>query len=132
SLVLPLGPPKSETEIAHYEYFKRCGYTADSWNFQEINETPYPLTANINAESASSFMIIDALLGMGVNLPLRKNVSSVVQCANRQRATRYAIDILTGVNADHGEIEVALIKENTNHFIKIEPTIFKSMTTFVL
>src|SRR5699024_12824727 len=68
SLVLPLVPPKSETAIAHYEYFKQCGYTTDSWNFQEINETPYPLTANINAESASSFIIIDALLGIGVNL----------------------------------------------------------------
>src|SRR5699024_4743522 len=115
-----------------YEYFKQCGYTADSWNFQEINETPYPLTANIKAESASSFIIIDALLGIGVNLPLRKNVSSVVQWANRQRATRYAIDIPTGVNADHGEIEVALKKENTNHFLKNEPTVFEAMATFVL
>src|SRR5699024_6242751 len=84
-------------------------------------------TANINAESASSFIIIDALLGIGVNLPLRKNVSSVVQWANRQRATRYAIDIPTGVNADHGEIEVALKKENTN-----EPTVFEATATFVL
>lgn len=132
SLVLPLGPPKSETAIAHYEYFKQCGYTADSWNFQEINKTPYPLTANINAESASSFIIIDALLGIGVNLPLRKNVSSVVQWANRQRATRYAIDIPTGVNADHGEIEAALKKENTNHFLKNEPTVFEATATFVL
>src|SRR5699024_7752669 len=57
----------------------------------------------------------------------RKNFSSVVQWANRQRATRYAIDIPTGVNADHGEIEVALKKENTN-----EPTGFEPTATFVL
>src|SRR5699024_3944179 len=48
SLVLPLGPPKSETAIAHYEYFKQCGYTADSWNVQEESETPYLPTANIH------------------------------------------------------------------------------------
>src|SRR5699024_9424640 len=55
-----------------------------------------------------------------------------VQWANRQRATRYAIDIPTGVNADHGEIEAALKKENTNHFLKNEPTVFEATATFVL
>src|SRR5699024_9561571 len=30
SHVLPLGPPTSEKAIAHYEYFKQYGYTADS------------------------------------------------------------------------------------------------------
>src|SRR5699024_9304385 len=85
---------------------------------------------NINAESASSFIIIDALLGNGVNLPLRKNVSTVVQWANRQRATSYAIDIPTCVNADHGEIDAALKKENPNHFLKNELTVFEATVTF--
>src|SRR5699024_2049043 len=73
-----------------------------------------------------------ALLGIGVKLPLRKNVASVVQWANRQRATRFAIDIPTGVNADHGEIEAALKKENTNYLQENESTVFEAMATLVL
>src|SRR5699024_12149697 len=55
-----------------------------------------------------------------------------VQFGNRHRATLYAIDILTGVNAEHVEIEVALKKENTNHFLKNESTVFEATATFVL
>src|SRR5699024_330559 len=59
-------------------------------------------------------------------------VASVVQWANRQRASRFAIDIPTGVNADHGEIEAALKKENTNYLQENESTVFEAMATLVL
>src|SRR5699024_5460972 len=68
SLVLSLDPPKSETAIAHYKYFKQCDYTTDSWNFKEINETNYPISANIDEEWNLTINIIAALHGNVGNL----------------------------------------------------------------
>lgn len=52
----------------------------------------------------SSQLIVDALLGTGASGSPRSPMSAWIEAANDSAATRIAIDIPTGINADTGEI----------------------------
>lgn len=53
---------------------------------------------------ARSMWIVDALLGSGADGPPRGEIADLVRQANAARATRIAIDIPSGLNADTGEV----------------------------
>lgn len=62
-----------------------------------INETP------INQIDWEQYdCIIDSILGIGSNLPLRENISQVINLSNQSNALKIAIDIPTGLDAYTG------------------------------
>lgn len=108
TLHLPLGEPKTETAQAHLDYYRKQGF--------DTSET----LPGIH----KSAVIIDSLLGVGSHPPLRQDVADIVSWANEQSATRYAIDIPTGVSADHGVVKAGPSKN--------AGTVFEADVTFAL
>lgn len=49
-------------------------------------------------------VIVDAMLGTGLDRPLRDNVVRIVELINKASAGVFAIDVPTGLNSDSGEI----------------------------
>ena len=86
TLVFPLGEPQSKTAKEHFSYYQACGYDSE------------PFSKELNAD-----WIIDALLGVGSQLPLRKDLSEVTDWINKKYAKVIAIDHPTGVSSDNGE-----------------------------
>lgn len=53
-------------------------------------------------------VIIDALLGIGIQGAVRSPYKEIIEMVNRTNATVYAIDIPSGTPADGGEVETAV------------------------
>lgn len=87
-LTFPLGEPKSPTAKTHLEYAKKEGIHVQTEEYSSERVT----------------ILIDALLGVGVEPPLRKNAADIVKWANQLPARRFAIDLPTGVAANHGAV----------------------------
>jgi len=87
-LTFPLGEPKTSTAKEHLAYAKTTGVKVRAAD-------------NLIDHSTVS---VDALLGVGVEPPLRKNAAEIVEWANQQRTRRFAIDLPTGVAANHGDV----------------------------
>lgn len=49
-------------------------------------------------------LIIDAILGTGLNSPLREPFLSIVSWANERKCLKLAVDVPTGLSADNGKI----------------------------
>ena len=88
-LTFPLGEAKSQTAIHHLEHYQRAPYTVANFSTRkDYKET----------------VIVDSLLGIGVSLPLRQNVTKIVQWCNKRDSLKIAIDLPTGLVANHGII----------------------------
>jgi NAD(P)H-hydrate epimerase len=61
-------------------------------------------------ESGGSFIIVDAILGLGTRLPLSNYLFDIVNVANRYASFMIAIDIPTGIACDNGIMEGNAIK----------------------
>ncbi len=74
---------------------------------KEINLELIPLKKFIRLKKTNYFskvdLIIDALLGTGLNSPLREPILSLVSWANDQECTKLAVDIPTGLSSDNGK-----------------------------
>src|SRR5699024_4819453 len=55
-------------------------------------------------------VIVDALLGIGTSLPLRQNVKEIIQWCNNRQALKIAIDLPTGLVANHGDMDEEVFK----------------------
>ena len=78
-----------------------------------------------SAEMNGSYdVIIDALFGVGTRLPLPEPIITLIQWANNQQAYRIAIDLPTGVQSDHGEVEVAFQADLTLSLHGFKPSAF--------
>jgi len=107
-LVFPLGLPKAETANRHFQYYRSLGYPY----FTEIpKETYYSC-------------IIDSLLGIGVQLPLKGDLKKIIEWANQVPALRIAVDLPTGVAADHGQTDFAFQADYTFALHGIKPSAF--------
>lgn len=87
SICFPLGDPTAKAAKQHLHYFKEQKHRTEDWN------------RNRNPD-----VIIDALLGIGITLPLRENTRDVIDWCNSTDALKIAIDLPTGVLADRGEV----------------------------
>src|SRR3954468_15024538 len=87
-LVFPLGEPQTVTAKEHFAYYQACGYESQ-----------------IYSKEWKADWIIDALLGVGSQLPLRKDLSEVTDWINNRNAKVIAIDHPTGVSSDTGEAD---------------------------
>lgn len=88
SLVFPIGEPKTKTALEHLHYYKTCGYEIDSFIIDQHPD-----------------WIVDGLLGVGVQLPLREGVAKITEWINLKQAKVIAIDLPTGTSSDSGEID---------------------------
>ena len=86
TLVFPLGEPQTVTAKEHFSYYQACGYESE------------PFSKELKAD-----WIIDALLGVGSQLPLREDLAEITDWINNQNAKVIAIDLPTGVSSDNGE-----------------------------
>ena len=92
-LAFPLGEPQTVTAKEHFSYYQACGYEGQ-----------------IYSKEWKADWIIDALLGVGSQLPLRKDLSEVTDWINNRNAKVIAIDHPTGVSSDTGEADEHAIR----------------------
>lgn len=88
SLFFPLGEPKTAVAQRHFTFYKKQQYNVTDWH-----------------ERGTYDVIIDALLGVGVTLPLRERAVQIITWCNEQDALKIAIDIPTGTEADSGYVD---------------------------
>ena len=92
-LVFPLGEPQTKTAKEHLKFYQACGYESQIYSKE------------LNAD-----WIIDSLLGVGSQLPLRKDLSEVTDWVNNNGAKVISIDHPTGVSSDNGEADEHAIR----------------------
>lgn len=105
SLILPMGESVSDAAKQHLAYYKKQSYTLSMEQYK-----------------ASYDVLIDALLGIGTTLPLRKEVRDIIQWCNACEALKIAIDLPTGVTADHGQTVVAFKADVTFCLHGVKPS----------
>ena len=86
-LIFPLGLPKTKTAREHLAYYQACGYEIDAF------------TKDIRAD-----VVVDGLLGVGSQLPLRADVAEITDWINQHHKV-IAIDLPTGVFSDTGDVD---------------------------
>ena len=92
-LFFPLGEPKTKTAIEHLTYYRACDFKAD-----------------VFSKDVKADWVIDALLGVGSELPLRFDLAEITDWINAQDAKVIAIDVPTGVSSDTGEMAVHAVR----------------------
>ncbi|MGY5877146.1 MAG: NAD(P)H-hydrate dehydratase, partial [Candidatus Thorarchaeota archaeon] len=102
-------------------------------NLREIRQSTLKTESAVKSCNAiiEADIVIDAILGFGVKSKLREPVLTAVKIINKSQATKYAVDVPTGVDADTGKIHsVAVIADHTItlHAIKVGLLITKEYT----
>ena len=62
------------------------------------------------ADLAHPDLIVDAILGIGVQTALRSNIVSAIQKIQRQHVPIFSLDIPTGIHADNGQVLGAAVQ----------------------
>ncbi|OZI11086.1 bifunctional ADP-dependent NAD(P)H-hydrate dehydratase/NAD(P)H-hydrate epimerase [Bacillaceae bacterium SAS-127] len=107
-LLLPVGEPVTNAAKQHLDYYQNLGYTIEDFN-----------------EEVKYDVIIDSLLGVGAKQPLSNAIKQLTSWANEQSAIRIAIDLPTGVFADHGKVDEATFRaDHSLHLHGYKPACF--------
>lgn len=77
----------------------------------EIKGVPLPVTAE--RWLTDSDVIVDALLGIGVQQPVREPLVSLIEAMNRAGKPIVAADVPSGLNADTGVVEGIAVRAHT-------------------
>lgn len=88
--------------------YENCGH---SYKIYEENEEAFQTSLR------KSTIIVDALLGIGTKGKVRDPYRSIIEEINDANKIIYAVDIPSGLNADEGEVDVA-IKAHTTFVIQ--------------
>ena len=86
----------SATASEHFTVLNKVAQTADILSVTHLDE--------IDIDSVRPDVIVDALLGTGMQSNLRRPLSDLVDWANKQNAFRIALDLPTGLHPDTGAI----------------------------
>ncbi len=87
----------SESEVAiNLEIIESCGLPVDFISASDLEL--------VRAALAGSSLIIDALLGTGLNRPLEGIYPDLIDLINESGETVLSIDIPSGINADTGQV----------------------------
>ncbi len=81
----------------HEGFLKRCGFP-----ISRIGEAGGP--ARFKAELPGAVLVIDALLGSGVNRPVEGPAAELITAINESGAPVLAVDLPSGVHADSGAV----------------------------
>ncbi|MBS2968788.1 NAD(P)H-hydrate dehydratase [Metabacillus sp. KIGAM252] len=106
NLFFPFGPPEEDgTAGRHFRYLKACGFS--------------PVTDDLKGD-----VIVDALFGIGFQLPLREEAKVWIRQLNGEPALKISIDIPSGVEADHGSVSEAFRADYTFCLHGYKPSAF--------
>ena len=81
-------------------------------HYEVYKQRQLPMMPAINNSLKHAHVIVDALLGTGVQGEVREPFYSLIQAVNDTTAFVYAVDIPSGVNADTGEVANISIHAN--------------------
>lgn len=109
-LTFPIGPCASTVAQRHLLYYQNCGF--------EISDI-----------SGTYDVIVDALFGVGIRLPLSDEVTTLLEWANDQQAYRVAVDLPTGVQSDDGEVQTVFRADVTLSLHGFKPSAFTEGST---
>lgn len=107
TLTFPLGNPTTTVAKEHLRFYEAQGFTIAKWN-----------------KSNSYDVFIDCLLGIGTKLPLQKTIREIITWCNQMNGLKIAIDLPTGVVADHGEVDQPFQANYTFCLHGIKPAAF--------
>jgi len=108
TLVFPIGEPKTSTAIEHLNYYQASGYEVSLFS------------ANIEAD-----WVIDALLGVGSQLPLRQDMAQITDWINQAKAKVVAVDLPTGVSSDEGSMDEHAVQADYTYVLHgLKPSAF--------
>lgn len=105
-LIFPVGLPASNVAQDHLKYYITCGYAYSS----EI-EGKYDV-------------LIDGLFGIGFRPPLSEKMALCLAFWEKSKALKVAIDIPSGVEADHGKVQAAFQADHTFCLHGAKPSAF--------
>ena len=86
---------RHEASIKQYLAIELMDLSIDLKIVKDLNNIPDMVNADV---------IIDALLGLGVKGKVRSLYSKAIDCINRSKALKIAVDVPSGVDPDTGEI----------------------------
>ncbi len=66
----------------------------------------------LRSEISNSDILIDALMGIGVNGDIREPQKSIIESISRSKIDVLSVDIPSGLDADSGEVRTVAIKAN--------------------
>ncbi len=122
-VILVGDPNKLRTEITRQNWFaiKNMDF---SIQIQIIRDSSDFLDLGIEKEE---FIIVDALLGTGVQGKIREPIASGIKLINSSNVKKISIDIPSGMNPDTGEIsDIAVKSDITVTFHKIKKGLLKN------
>ncbi|PQD97051.1 bifunctional ADP-dependent NAD(P)H-hydrate dehydratase/NAD(P)H-hydrate epimerase [Pradoshia eiseniae] len=105
-LIFPLGLPSSRVAQDHLDYYKTCGY-----RYSTEMEGEYDV-------------LIDGLFGIGFRPPFTKQMIGCLDFWKKSNALKIAIDIPSGVEANHGRVEAAFQADHTFCLHGAKPSAF--------
>lgn len=100
--VWQLGEPKTESAKMACQYALQEGVIAQAFDESVLQEA-------LN-DNASSGVIVDALLGVGVIAHLREPYSSAIDVINSSTWPVLSVDLPAGINADNGAVRSGAVK----------------------
>lgn len=91
-------------------------------NFKRIENNPMiQFVSTDNVDFSDYDIIIDAILGIGIQGELKSSISNVIEGINKSSAKKVSLDIPTGLNPDTGEVSEKVVNADmiiTFHQIK--------------
>lgn len=105
-LIFPAGLPASKVAQDHLEYYITCGYS-----FSREIEGEYDV-------------LIDGLFGIGFRPPMPQKMALCLDFWQKSKAIKIAIDIPSGVEADHGRVQAAFLADHTFCLHGAKPSAF--------
>ncbi|MEH7110534.1 NAD(P)H-hydrate epimerase, partial [Bacillus sp. JJ1764] len=104
-LCLLIGPERLKGDaLTHFNVYLKRGLPLLYFNENTLSNLQYEL------EQAD--LIVDAILGTGVNGPLREPLKTVISLVNEMKGKKYilSVDIPSGVSSDTGKVEGGAIQ----------------------
>jgi len=86
---------RHEASMKQYSAIELMDLSVDLRIVRDLNDIPDTVDADV---------IIDALLGLGVKGKVRSIYSKAIDCINRSKALKIAVDVPSGIDPDTGEI----------------------------
>ncbi len=87
----------SRDSVLQYEIAKKTGIDISFKN-------------SIDDSDIDNVIIVDAILGTGLNKPVRERLAEVIDIVNTSRGDVFAVDIPSGISADTGEVMGKAVK----------------------
>ncbi len=105
-LIFPLGLPSTKVAQEHLQYYITCGHS-----YCSVIEGEYDV-------------LIDGLFGIGFRPPFSERMALCLNFWQNTKAMKMAIDIPSGVEADHGRVQTAFQADHTFCLHGAKPSAF--------